>query len=203
MTEPFGKSYFTRGNYAEYLKRKFDGLAADLVAELGLCPDSKVIDFGCGYGGLVRALSDLGLHSVFGTDISSWAIEYGKRQFPQLNGRLQHYNREMLSWPKDALILLDVLEHMPDYEIDTVLKLASECLQAAAVAVRVPVSAHEGEAFVLDVSNNDATHIACHTKDWWGLKFAQHGMIFQGPIARARIYDSPGVLAWRLDVKAA
>lgn len=194
FTEPFGKSYYCSRNYRDYLKRKFTELAKDITHETGTTRRCSIVDFGCGYGGLVNALWENGYHRIHGTDISQWAIEHGQKIYPHLVEKLQFYNRDLLRSPNQLLIILDVLEHMPAYEIQSVLKLGRIGARGK-VAVRIPVSAHEGEPFVLPVSNNDPTHISCHTKEWWDCAMKLAGFRSTQLFRGSAIYDSPGVLA--------
>lgn len=199
MTDPtFDAEYYTSNNYENYLERTFDALADDLENVLMLRKDDIIIDFGCGFGGLVNALHARGYSNTLGTDISNWAIDYGKAKFPNIKYSLQYYNRNVLDEINDHVIALDVLEHMPEHEIETVLNLASRRLQGYFIA-RMPVSNIEGEAFVLDVSNKDRTHITCHPKKWWYDMFRNTGYILVGTVNEAAMYDSPGVLVgvWR------
>ena len=117
----------------------------------------------------MAALNDLGCTNIVGTDISQWAIEHGKDMLHRIASKLQYYNRNLLDQEHDVLLILDVLEHVPVYEIEHILRLARHGCKGA-MLVRIPVSAEEGEPFVLPVSNNDPTHITCHTKGWWNAK---------------------------------
>jgi 2-polyprenyl-3-methyl-5-hydroxy-6-metoxy-1,4-benzoquinol methylase len=190
----FTETYYKSANYTDYLSRRFDQLAQDVKNELGLDDSSRVLDFGCGYGGLMAALHDLGIHNIVGTDISQWAIDYGKEHLPHVAKHLQYYNRNILSMYHTDLVILDVLEHCPVYEIESILALARKGC-AGKMLVRIPVSAREGEMFVLPVSNNDLTHITCHTKEWWIAKLLGCGFYLVNTVHRERIYDSPGVHA--------
>lgn len=194
----YGKQYFTRGNYSNYLERKFGALAQDIARELRLEPGQKLIDYGCGYGGLLFELHKMGFCNCFGTDISNWAVEYGRGVFPEIADRLHYYDRNLLCGGKEHLLLLDVLEHMPEYEAEFVLNLGGDGL-AGFLLARIPVSAAEGETYVLDVSNSDATHITCHCRSWWLDLFSHMGYEFLGDVAREAIYSSAGVLSgkWR------
>ena len=194
LREPFCESYYKTRNYRDYLTRKFSMLASDISYAVPLTYKTRLLDFGCGYGGLVAAFHINGYHNMVGTDISQWAIEEGHRRYPFLKSRLQFYNRDLLRRPHDVLLMLDVLEHMPEYEIVNVLKLAREGCKGV-VVVRIPVSAEDGEPFVLPVSNNDPTHISCHTKQWWNTRFYDAHFSLSGFVESNAIYDSPGVLA--------
>jgi hypothetical protein len=194
MTEQFNEAYYRTRNYRDYMTRKFDALASEIAAETHHFPEMPILDFGCGYGGLVEAFYRKGCQNIYGTDISQWAIEEGHRRFPVLKERLQFYNRDLLRRPSYLLLMLDVLEHMPDYEIEVVLGLARQgCI--GALSVRIPVCDIEGHPFVLPVSNNDPTHINCHTKTVWNARFEKAGFVYHMPFDSSTIYNSPGVYA--------
>lgn len=188
----YNKEYYTSGNYENYLKRKFYDLAVDLSNEVNLVPDKVIVDYGCGYGGLLDELWRMGFNHLYGTDISTWVIDYGKSKFPHIADKLHYHNMDRLTKRFDYLFLLDVLEHMPETEIKAILTLAN--LREFVVA-RIPISAVEGDEYALDASNRDTTHICCHTRDWWMNLFDSNGYEFKGNIKRGSIYCSYGVLA--------
>jgi 2-polyprenyl-3-methyl-5-hydroxy-6-metoxy-1,4-benzoquinol methylase len=192
----FEKEYFIDSqisNYQNYLTKKFDLLAENLIEHFCLKKNDVIIDFGCGCGGLVFELKRRGFKRVKGTDISHWAIEEGKKLF-LLEKEIDYYNRNLLAKPKAYVFLFDVLEHMPIYEIDFILKLAKKKLRKFLV-MRVPVCKREGEPYVLEVSRNDKTHIQCHTRKWWVKKFEEHGYKKVGDMHLSSIYSSEGVFA--------
>ncbi len=189
----FDAEYYRSGNYLHYLKRRFDGLAEDIISELGIEKHAKIVDFGCGCGGIVDAMASRGYGNIVGTDISFWAINHGKLIFPGVADKLLHYNRNVLTEPHDVLLMLDVLEHMPEYEAQSTLQLVRQGLRGSAL-FRIPVCQNEGEPFVLSVSNNDPTHITCHNKNWWHNFFIEAGLSFVKAVNRPRIYSSDGVL---------
>ena len=78
---------------------------------------------------------------------------------------------------------------MPEYEVKSCLELARNDLTGFLVA-RIPVSVTEGEKYVLDVSNNDTTHINCHCRKWWLKTLEEAGLSFIGDIKKKTIYSS-------------
>lgn len=75
----------------------------------------KVLDFGCGSGIFVQELAEARYHS-YGVDISEEAIKFGK-----LQGRknLEVLDSHKVNFPDntfDAVVTLDVLEHLEDEE---------------------------------------------------------------------------------------
>lgn len=197
----FDEKYFSSVNYSDYLQRKFDLLAGDIIDEIKADVTDRIIDFGCGYGGLMYELFQANYRNIYGTDISNWAIDYGKKVFPDIADRLQYYNRNLLADEKNHVLFLDVLEHMPEHEAEFCLRFAGESLTGFVIA-RIPISLTEGEKYVLDVSNNDTTHISCHCREWWLNCFAESGLCFVEDIHKKSIYSSEGVLSGKWIAKA-
>lgn len=177
-------------NYKNYLTKKFEGTAHDIIDELDITIES-ILDFGCAMGGLIDALIRLGHKRVTGTDISYWAIDEGRQMYNLSSWILQHYNRQLLEDDYDYVIFLDVLEHVPLDELHAMLSR----IKSNKIIVRLPVSAKEGENFVLNVSQNDKTHIQIHDKIWWNMLFERYGFILKTLFEREYIYESDGVLA--------
>lgn len=195
----FEQSYFEESycsNYLRYSGRCYDKLAATLASECAMKTKDVIIDYGCATGALISSFRKLGFKNLTGTDISYWAIEYGKREF-HLTKELQHYNRNLLMVPKDWLIALDVLEHMRTRkELLLTFKLIQTSIIRKGLIVRVPVSANEKEDFYLEVSRKDKTHFQKHCKQWWLKFFASFDFY---PLkyfdSEPEIWDSTGVLA--------
>lgn len=188
MLALYDKNYYVKSkisNYTDYRKKKFDGLATDLFSFVA---GKRVLDYGAATGGLVKALFDKGI-DIVGTDISTWAVDYGKSEY-KLGDRLQYYSPDLLFGRYDLVLFLDVLEHIDTKEL---IKIVSK-IRANEVIVRIPVSKNEGELFVLSVSNNDKTHIQIHCRRWWIDLFKGYGFDNFERIEKDNIYDSAGVL---------
>lgn len=201
MNDIYEEKYFigaSRSNYLDYRTKRFSNLADNIIKIFGLNhssgynKDFKIIDFGCATGALLNELKNRGFNNIKGTDISNWAIEYGREVYG-LEDELEFYNRNLLYEGSDYIIMLDVLEHLPDYELEIILRLTRKGLKRL-LLVRIPVSAVEGEDFVLDVSKNDRTHIQIHSKGWWIEKFNSFEFKFLYSIHMSSIYDSDGVM---------
>jgi cytidyltransferase-like protein len=173
------------------LNRSFGEQANNIIKIFDLKDKDSLLDFGCAYGGLLNALSRKGNYNLIGTDISTWAIEFGKQTFKDII--LYHYNRDLLIWSFDYILFLDVLEHMNDVELKKIFHLLTTN-KPKKILIRIPVSKKEGEDFVLECSKKDKTHIQCHDKNWWLRKFKAMGYNFE-PVNEKSIYDSEGVLA--------
>lgn len=191
----FEKGYFVQSelsNYEDYRKKKFDKLADDLIRLLKLKPDTKILDFGCATGGLLKSFKERGFENLKGTDISYWAIQYGKLNYG-LEEELEYHNVNLLTCDFDIIFFLDVLEHVPSVgEIKQYLDLIRG---GTRVIIRVPISAIEGEPYVLEVSRNDSTHVQCHSAEWWENLLSECGFISGVSFVGRAIYESEGVFA--------
>lgn len=189
----FDESYYKTGNYRDYLMRKFALLAQEVIAPVDVKINEPIFDFGCGCGGLLNALHELGFRNLQGVDKSKWAISACRKMYPHLRVQVGEtiIGDGTFAYPSLTLVL-DVLEHVPEHMIDSFLKFMSHTRY---LSVRIPVCAKEGEPFVLPVSNNDPTHICCHTKLWWEDKLNAADLILHHVYDGKAIYDSPGVMS--------
>lgn len=111
-------------------KRQAGNLAVNLafLEQTGLlAKDQKILEVGCGIGTIVHELTKKG-YSVIGTDISRQAIEFGKKEYPDLPLEVQP--AQHLAYPDDAfdiVLSFDVFEHIP--QIDQHLEEVSRLLR--------------------------------------------------------------------------
>src|SRR5262245_36754290 len=75
-------------------------------------PPGRVLEVGCGHGGFVRLLQEIGFDAV-GTELSGWVVEFAKREFkvPVLQGPLGTLDLES---GFTCIAAFDVLEHLSD-----------------------------------------------------------------------------------------
>ena len=76
-------------------------------------PTAKVLDLGCSHGSFVALMAQAG-YDATGVEMSPWVVDYGRKTFevPIHVGPI-----EKLDIPEqslDAIVLMDVLEHLPD-----------------------------------------------------------------------------------------
>lgn len=186
---PFNKDYYVNSrisNYEDYREKKFSDLADDLCPYL---EHKCVLDYGAATGGLIYELTARNIYCE-GTDISYWAVEFGKKHYDLAN-LLHHYDPTLLTGNFDIVLFLDVLEHIPSEELECILN----SIYAQQLIVRIPVARNEGEDFVLEVSKNDKTHIQIHSKEYWLALFKKYGYTMFTPLNENNIYNSDGVLA--------
>ncbi len=76
-------------------------------------PGARTLELGCGHGGFVAMQRWAGLDAT-GLELSPWLVQQARAWFgvPVLEGRLE--DQELAPASFDAVILMDVLEHLPD-----------------------------------------------------------------------------------------
>jgi SAM-dependent methyltransferase len=112
-------------------------LALDALRRFGVKPSGRILDMGCGTGGMLDELPALGLE--FGFDISAQALGYCRsRQHTRLTlgvGEHLPYRDNRF----DAVVSLDVLEHI-EQDAQTLRGLYRICAPEAVVVITVPAT---------------------------------------------------------------
>lgn len=121
----------------------------------------RSIDYGCAKGFLVHALNQLG-HETIGVDISEYAIsnclESVKNKVFLLNKSLTD-----MKLKTDLLIAKDVLEHIPDSDVEMILSdFFNVCNKALLV---IPLG--DNDIFRIREYEIDKTHITKKDEDYW------------------------------------
>ena len=91
-------------------------------------PTSEIgIDFGCGYGGLVQALNNIGYSNFIGTDVGKSCIEVGQKRGNK-NIYLAGNQPEIFNSNLNFITCSHVIEHVPDLAvfINTIKNLLTE-----------------------------------------------------------------------------
>ena len=164
-----------------------------MIRVCNITKTDRIIDFGCATGALLHEFKKRGYDRIKGTDVSYWAIEWGKQKL-KLDKELDYYNRNLLTEQKDIVIMLDVLEHIPSVtEIRLILKLTKKKHRGQLI-IRIPVAIEEGLDYYLKVSRNDKTHVQCHCKRWWLQLFEEGGYeLIKEFYEKGVIWSSKGV----------
>ncbi len=125
MDRNFYQNYFEveRNHWLMKVRRS---IVFDTLKDYHNSKNSKVLDFGCGSGYLVAELAKNGFDS-YGVDISSEAIEYGRRQGIQNISVIDSHRLEFADNHFNSVLLMDVIEHLEDEswamkEVERVLK---------------------------------------------------------------------------------
>ncbi len=76
-------------------------------------PPAKVLELGCAHGGFVAMMGWAGFDAM-GLELSPWVVEFAQQTFnmPILSGPIE--DQQLESELFDAIVLYDVLEHLPD-----------------------------------------------------------------------------------------
>lgn len=193
----FDESYYSAGNYQDYLERgdrykKMIGEIDDLLSKISI--DKKeypVLDFGCGVGHSTNALYQRGYTVITGYDISEWAIEYAKKNKAGAYLPVFTTDSELIKGWKYLTFMLDVLEHISIDEIKVILSK----LDSQYIVFRVPVVEQSGHDFSLSVSKRDKTHITKLTVVEWKLLFFSAGYEVFFHLNLNTIWHSAGVMS--------
>ncbi len=138
--------------------------AQAIVEATGVPTGGRILDFGCGLGGMTAAFNQLGIETV-GVDTSLDAIE---NALPAARGHVRHLGRTGLSefadGSFDLVFLKDVFEHV-DEEVLPDLVDELMCIGRKVLSI-IPVTDAHGK-FVFEPYEDDPTHINRLTKDYW------------------------------------
>lgn len=189
MSDIFNEEYFKTKNYKNYLdkKERYYKTAAEVFDNLQkfsmISETTKIIDYGCSVGFLIKGLEKTGCNNVVGFDISEWATNEARS-----------IGCNIISSPEGEYELgffLDVLEHMTDSQIITLF----ENLKVENIIARIPCAIESNPTqFYLEVSRLDETHINCKTDKAWLEFFQRLGYNKQFRLNFSTIYDSDGCL---------
>ncbi|HEY3188366.1 MAG TPA: methyltransferase domain-containing protein [Solirubrobacteraceae bacterium] len=117
----YGRAYWTEYAQARHLPTIAERARADLSERCVFWlerllevvrPPGRALEIGCGHGGFVRLLQELGFDAV-GTELSPWVVEFARRTFDVrvLLGRLETLPLEP---GFRCIAAFDVLEHLSD-----------------------------------------------------------------------------------------
>ena len=111
------KEYFTQTHYWAWGFRYLGGIRVVLDRLSNIYFDS-LIDIGCGDGRFLREVSRYyPTANLLGVDYSERAIRLAKAMSPHLNYRVLDITREHLPGAFDVATLIEVIEHIPPYEL--------------------------------------------------------------------------------------
>jgi SAM-dependent methyltransferase len=174
--ELFGENYYEHGvttktsGYEDYhympTRSYEEAIALDDELVWG-----TVLDWGCAKGYLVHALRQLGI-DAYGFDISEYAVD-------NCHPRVKDYvfNSEVqLEDEYDTIICKDVMEHVPEEEVPTILrKIKSYCRYQALFII--PLG--DNDKFRIREYEIDVTHVTKKDEDWWIDKFREAGFTLE------------------------
>lgn len=172
----YDEAYFLRGKetckscYENYrwMPELTVPMVQAMVCYLGIGQQEDILDFGCARGYTVRAFCEQG-YNAWGYDVSEWALTNADET---IKDRLIVNDSVLIEKTFDWVISKDVLEHVPQVA-DTI----NDLLQIArtGVFVVVPLSAADGEKYVVRSYEKDVTHIHRLSLTSWVRMFLRPG----------------------------
>ena len=131
---------------------------------------TSVLDFGCAKGFLVHALSLISNKEIYGVDISQYAL---KNALPQIKNKLYYLDTDLdkMNLNVDLLIAKDVLEHIPEEEIDKIFSSFYKVCNKAFLVI--PLG--DNDSFRIREYEIDKTHITKKDEEWWINKIKKSG----------------------------
>ena len=130
-------SMLTGQNEEELTQWSIGYFVAHIAQHLPENKDANIFEIGCGYGRYVKAVQELGYTNARGLDISEEQIEYARNYLKLTNvvvgDAIKCLDGEIETY--DAILLLDVLEHLDiEYSIK-LLQLVKAALKPGGVLV--------------------------------------------------------------------
>lgn len=168
LVDPYSKSYYLYGKRTglslyenfRWLPELTIPMCKRIVEFLGADANDTFLDFGCARGYSVKALRQLG-YEAYGIDISDWAIrncDFEVRDF------VTRGNVPLADF--DWILAKDVLEHIPNDDLEHVLKVFGNCATKG-VFIVVPLSYEDNTPYVAPEYEKDVTHVQRRTLCSW------------------------------------
>lgn len=142
-------------------------MAKQLANYLNIQDNETLLDYGCARGFLVRALRHHGV-KAYGYDISEWAIT-------NCDPNIKDYVGLNLN-PKakyDHIVSLNVLEHIPNDELNGVLSSIFKMAKKTTTIV-VPLTSTPNGQYVYSDDEKDSTHVQRKTFGGWITLLRKH-----------------------------
>jgi SAM-dependent methyltransferase len=157
----------------------------DWFRQANLSLDSRIVDIGCGAGGLLMKLQREGFRSLLGADpFIEAGIDYG-------NGvRVLKRGIEELEGQYDFVMLHHSFEHMPD-SAAALRSLAAKVAPGGTLLLRIPVSdCYARRKYGLNWVAWDAPrHLYLHTRKSMQLLAAGAGLKISGVVCDSEVYQ--------------
>jgi SAM-dependent methyltransferase len=163
-----GKSCYINYQWMPELTIK---MAHNLIKHLEIKEGTRVLDYGCAKGFLVKALRILDIEA-FGCDISNYAIN---KVDPEVRNfcKLMKYETSIPFRNKfDWLISKDVLEHMEEKKINRFLDNAHGFTNKMFHIIPL---ANGQDKYVIPEYELDISHVLRENLNWWKEKFESKG----------------------------
>lgn len=121
----------------------------------------RVVDLGCGPGNYVRKLTEEGF-VVLGVEPSNVCCQKHLQDVPHLNASIEEFGKDRQHF--DAVVCMDVLEHLRPEELDKNLLIIKNTAPVAILGIANSKSIHEKR----DI------HLIRKPMDWWEKKLSRY-----------------------------
>lgn len=124
--------------------------------------DAAILEVGCGYGGNLAALAEMGYRQCYGIDLSAEQVAHAKSAL----GLSNVAQANALDWLNDktavfdCILVIDVLEHLG---LDELLELGRRIRQALKPGGSVIVQVPNGTTLINPYLYGDLTHVRAFT----------------------------------------
>ena len=171
-----GKSLYENYRWLPHLTKP---MARALIQFTDISKNSKVLDFGCAKGFLVRALNEEGI-DAYGTDISEYAIENSDKKIRKKLNIFQNnsFDFSLKNYvPKnmDLMIAKDVFEHITPNDLHEILESARSFIKKAYILIPL---GDNGKYRIPDYEK-DASHVIAEDEVWWENLFKSAGFFIE------------------------
>ncbi len=157
LKQVYDKIYYSNPSYNFHYPPK------DLLVDLYVASiDGKILDVGCGEGHHLQRMIECGI-DAFGVEISSVCCQKYLQNIPHANTDICDYSKKSES-RFDGIICFDVLEHIPEDQLNTTLK----------ALISLAPSALLGLANHSDIQCENELHLIQENCDWWCQRLSVH-----------------------------
>ena len=141
-------------------------MAHKFIQLLPIKEGEKVLDIGCAKGFLVKALRILDV-DAYGADVSEYAVGHADGDVRDYCWRISGCDDAALFRDQyDWLLAKDVMEHMTEAELSTLLSRARPAVRKMFVAVPLAADDECGR-YIIPEYDRDVTHVIRKSFMWW------------------------------------
>ena len=116
-------------------------IVTKIIEYISLLKNGKILDFGCGTGNYLEALSNLTDNQFYGIDASSDMIEIARKK--KIKAHFNISTHKSLPFPDeffDFIYIIDVLQHIPGHELKQLICEISRVLKPGGKILILTVS---------------------------------------------------------------
>ncbi len=181
------EEYFERGlltgkscyrNY-HWIPELTIGMAYFMIKDLPIKENSKILDFGCAKGFLVKAFRILGFEA-YGADISKYAISKVPKDIEKYCKLIKSGCRmnDLFNIKFDWIIVKDVFEHIHEEHLPDILKELSLITKKMFFVIPLGKDDISGN-FVIPAYDKDVSHYTAKTDKWWRKLFQKNNLLIE------------------------